>query len=116
MKKHEIHYCDSMAGNGSTALSILLDYLKDESISKKGIELSTQQWKLIDHRDTIPQQNNCTDCGVFTCMNCILACLQQVVLLYGCSLYSLLIIHRKIFHQFENFLYILLFMVVYKIV
>ena len=37
MKKHEIHYCDSMAGNGSTALSILLDYLKDESISKRGI-------------------------------------------------------------------------------
>ena len=78
MKKKEIRYCDSMSGNGSTILRNLIDYLQRESMDKKKEELNRSEWSLRDMRSTIPQQQNCSDCGVFTCVNAILSCLRLV--------------------------------------
>lgn len=78
MEKKEIHYCDSMAGSGDFALSTLLRYLKEEYSNKKGSLFLTEEWKTVDHKRSCPQQNNSTDCGVFTSMNCILSCLKLV--------------------------------------
>lgn len=64
MKKKEIRYCDSMSGNGSTILRNLIDYLQKESMDKKKEELNRSEWSLRDMRSTIPQQQNCSDCGV----------------------------------------------------
>ena len=82
IKDKEIHYCDSMAGNGMVALEKLLEYLEEESKDKLKKELNKTEWKLIDHKSRIPQQQNCTDCGVFTIMNCILSCFKLVVCVF----------------------------------
>lgn len=78
MEKKEVHYCDSMSGSGKYALTTIMNYLKEELKNKKGTILNEKEWKTIDHQESVPQQNNCTDCGVFTSVNCILACLKLV--------------------------------------
>ena len=71
MTDKEIHYCDSMSGSGKTALQLLLSYLQEEYKNKKGGDFNRNEWKLVDNGNNVPQQQNCTDCGVFTCLNCI---------------------------------------------
>ena len=78
VKRKEIRYCDSMGGSGTYVLNTLLEYLVSEYSDKKSGTLQRDEWKLKDMRRTVPQQNNCCDCGVFTCANCILSALDLV--------------------------------------
>lgn len=78
MDEKEVCYCDSMGGRGEWVLNLLKGYLKDEMKQKKGRELDEREWTLTDRGRSVPQQDNCTDCGVFTCANCLLACLRLV--------------------------------------
>ena len=94
MKKKEIRYCDSMSGNGSTILRNLLDYLQKESRDKKKEELNRDEWSLRDMKNSIPQQQNCSDCGVFTCVNAILSCMHLV-----CCCFSSLPIAFQVFSK-----------------
>ena len=77
-EKKEIRYCDSMGGSGRYILNSLLKYLVLEYKDKKDGVFPEEEWKLNDMLDSIPQQNNCCDCGVFTCVNSILSCLNRV--------------------------------------
>ena len=78
VRRKEIRYCDSMGGSGRYILNTLLEYLASECSDKKNDTLQRNEWKLQDMKRTIPQQNNCCDCGVFTCANCILSSLNLV--------------------------------------
>lgn len=74
-----ISYYDSMAGGrvnqkGELHLKAILSYLQKEHADKKKDPLPTD-WKIngvgesedVNHNDRIPQQENGSDCGVFTC-------------------------------------------------
>lgn len=70
IEKKIISYYDSMGGSGSQYLKTILKYLKDEKLDKLKENLNEDQWKLIDMRDTIPQQQNGYDCGMFMLCYC----------------------------------------------
>lgn len=84
MERKEIRYCDSMGGCSPYILNTLMNYLISEFKDKKGEVLERDKWKLHDMEDSIPQQDNCCDCGVFTCVNAILSCIKFVSL-YDCD-------------------------------
>ena len=67
VQRKEIHYYDSMRSSGQKYLDAMWQWACDEFKIKKGILLNKSEWKIISFRDT-PQQNNGTDCGVFTIM------------------------------------------------
>ena len=68
IQKKEIHFYDSMSGNGHQYLHVVLKWLVDEALSKKQTVLDPAEWKLIDEEHDVPQQQNGYDCGVFTIM------------------------------------------------
>jgi hypothetical protein len=67
VKFKRITYYDSMGGEGRSVLETIFRYLKDEHQSKKNAPLP-DGWEFVSPKKTVPQQNNCNDCGVFTCM------------------------------------------------
>jgi len=67
-----INYYDSLGGSGTHVINALGRWLEDESRAKRGVALDTSHcganfWTRRSHGKTIPQQNNMSDCGVFTC-------------------------------------------------
>ena len=62
----QIHYFDSMGGNGDFFLKGLRQWVMDEARTKKNQILDPSEWTLINHRHECPQQGNAVDCGVFT--------------------------------------------------
>lgn len=63
-----ISYYDSLGGQVGGCCDRLLQYLKEESYDKKKQDFDGEVWKLIDaYSYSIPQQKNCSDCGVFAC-------------------------------------------------
>ena len=71
MNERKIQIYDSLISSGrpyQMYLQCLLKYLKDERIYKCHTHLDTQPWDMISCQQDTPQQENCTDCGVFVCM------------------------------------------------
>ncbi|XP_063300860.1 sentrin-specific protease 1-like isoform X1 [Pelobates fuscus] len=67
-RKKSITYYDSMGGLNNEACRILLHYLKQESLDKKGVCFDTNDWTLsCKNNQEIPQQMNGSDCGMFAC-------------------------------------------------
>uniref|UniRef100_A0A7M4EHE4 SUMO specific peptidase 1 n=1 Tax=Crocodylus porosus TaxID=8502 RepID=A0A7M4EHE4_CROPO len=67
-RKKTITYYDSMGGRNTEACSILLQYLKQESLDKKRKEFDDNGWlQLCKKSQEIPQQMNGSDCGMFAC-------------------------------------------------
>ncbi|XP_013874088.1 sentrin-specific protease 1 isoform X3 [Austrofundulus limnaeus] len=67
-RKKYVTYFDSMGGRNDDACRLLFNYLKQESLDKKGKELDTSGWTLHSKKPSeIPQQMNGSDCGMFTC-------------------------------------------------
>ena len=63
-----ITYYDSMGASGRLILEILKRYLMDEHENKKKSALpNIEAWRLISPKRSVPQQQNCSDCGVFMC-------------------------------------------------
>ena len=65
-----ILYADSSAGNGTVVLDNVEQYLRADLAHKTsatdGIDNAcSQQWQKMDLQDTVPQQTNTFDCGVF---------------------------------------------------
>ncbi|XP_075412284.1 sentrin-specific protease 2 isoform X1 [Tenrec ecaudatus] len=68
LRKKCLKYLDSMGQKGHRICEILLQYLQDESKTKRNIDLNLLEWThytLKPHE--IPQQLNGSDCGMFTC-------------------------------------------------
>jgi len=69
MEEREVHYYDSMAGNGTKYIKTILRWVGDEAKTKKGWEnYDVSDFVEIDHGDEVPQQANGYDCGVFSCI------------------------------------------------
>ena len=65
-QRKEVHFYDSMHGNGEKYLDALRRWLVDEA-KKKSIDLDLSNWNF-QSVGTAPLQHNGTDCGVFTIM------------------------------------------------
>ena len=78
MEKKEIGYYDSMGSCGRDIADTLVSYLEQEMKDKKGSVFNRSEWSEKDMGSSIPQQSNCSDCGVFVCTNSILLCLKLV--------------------------------------
>ncbi|XP_045152364.1 sentrin-specific protease 2 isoform X2 [Echinops telfairi] len=68
LRKKCLKYLDSMGQKGHRICELLLQYLQDESKTKRNIDLNLLEWTqytLKPHE--IPQQLNGSDCGMFTC-------------------------------------------------
>lgn len=69
VQEKRICYYDSMNGNGDRYLTALRCWLVDEAQNKKQMNLDGQEYTLIGSvENNVPQQNNGSDCGVFTIM------------------------------------------------
>lgn len=68
MLSKELHYYDSMNGDGLRYLQCGLRWLSDEVLDKRQITLNTNDWRCFHKEPGIPQQNNDYDCGVFVIM------------------------------------------------
>ena len=66
MAKKEIHYYDSMSGDGKKYLEGMKKWLIDEYLDKKKGEFNIENWILIDREKHVPQQQNGVDCGMFS--------------------------------------------------
>jgi len=66
MKEKKVIYLDSMGGQNEECRELILEYLRVEHEVKKNSELpagwTTESWS-----HDVPQQDNGSDCGVFTC-------------------------------------------------
>lgn len=65
LKARQLEYFDSLGGRHPDVPDRLRRWLKEESLDKRGVELSLDGWQ--DHQGSCPQQNNGIDCGVFVC-------------------------------------------------
>ena len=61
-----VYYFDSMGGNNRACLEALCEYLRKEHMDKKNEEYSMNNFEMVVMKD-IPQQNNSSDCGMFSC-------------------------------------------------
>ncbi|KAM7132808.1 sentrin-specific protease 2 isoform 5-T5 [Molossus nigricans] len=68
LRKKCLKYLDSMGQKGNRICEILLQYLQDESKTKRNVDLSLLEWTHYSMKPhEIPQQLNGSDCGMFTC-------------------------------------------------
>ncbi|TKC45736.1 hypothetical protein EI555_001804, partial [Monodon monoceros] len=68
LRKTCLKYLDSMGQKGHRICEILLQYLQDESKTKRNIDLNVLEWTHYHMKaHEIPQQLNGSDCGMFTC-------------------------------------------------
>lgn len=67
LKNKTIKYYDSMGAPNNPVLTALANYLKEECLDKKKCEFDMNGWTYENVRN-IPQQENGSDCGVFSCM------------------------------------------------
>lgn len=66
-QKCTVTYYDSMGAPGRGTLEALFRYIQDEHVDKKGGQpmAGVEKWELVSPGRRIPQQQNCSDCGVF---------------------------------------------------
>ncbi|EPQ02846.1 Sentrin-specific protease 2 [Myotis brandtii] len=68
LRKRCLKYLDSMGQKGNRICEILLQYLQDESKTKRNVDLNLLEWTHYSMKPhEIPQQLNGSDCGMFTC-------------------------------------------------
>lgn len=65
----EIHYYDSMSGEGKEYTDLVKRWLVQEAIRRKKTAFDITEWKVLSREKGVPQQfSNGTECGVFTMM------------------------------------------------
>ena len=66
-RQKNIVYYDSMGAKKKEVVNDIKTYLKEEHLDKKKSEIDLSDWQSICMGCASPQQNNGSDCGVFTC-------------------------------------------------
>jgi len=66
LEKKAISYYDSMGGRNNRCLRALSKYIEEEHLAKKSAPLDMSDWSQ-EIAESIPQQMNGSDCGMFTC-------------------------------------------------
>ncbi len=64
-RRKRIEYYDSMRSYNRYYFDVVREYLEEESVDKRKIEMDWTGWTDYCPKDS-PQQNNGSDCGVFT--------------------------------------------------
>ena len=69
MQLKQIVYFDSLYSdyNSTKYCNAIFEYIKNEHTHKKGTDLSNE-WKICQQEESMPQQQNGYDCGVFVCV------------------------------------------------
>ncbi|XP_027632498.1 sentrin-specific protease 2 isoform X3 [Tupaia chinensis] len=68
LRRKCLKYLDSMGQKGHRICELLLQYLQDESKTKRNTDLNLLEWTHYSMKPhEIPQQLNGSDCGMFTC-------------------------------------------------
>jgi sentrin-specific protease 1 len=68
IRDKKVEYYDSMGGKNPSCMKNLRLYIADEHKAKKdGAELDMSDWTTYTPGDSVPQQHNIFDCGVFMC-------------------------------------------------
>ncbi|XP_066478014.1 sentrin-specific protease 2 [Tiliqua scincoides] len=68
IRRETIKYFDSMGQNGYRICKRLLQYLQEESKTKRNLHINASSWTLYSVKPhEIPQQLNGSDCGMFAC-------------------------------------------------
>jgi len=67
IRDKKIEYYDSMGGTNPSCIKNLKQYVVDEHQAKKGSAIDITEWGTYTPADSVPQQNNAFDCGVFMC-------------------------------------------------
>jgi len=65
MRHQVIYYLDALGGNNQVCQDVLLEYLREEHLVKSGTPLNSK-WRTESISKLIPQQQNSSDCGMFT--------------------------------------------------
>ncbi|NXH17039.1 SENP2 protease, partial [Bucco capensis] len=87
LRRKNIKYYDSMAQNGNNICQILFQYLKEESLAKRNLDLSSSEWTLHSMEShEIPQQMNGSDCGVFMCKYADFIARDKPITFTGCDM------------------------------
>ena len=68
MLRKELHYYDSMNGDGRRFLKAALQWLSDDIMDKTHIQIDLREWKCFHQETDVPQQRNGFDCGMFIIM------------------------------------------------
>ncbi len=67
MKEKQIQYYDSLSvGKGNSYMNDVLQYLVDED--KGQGHMKSEEWTLVPSKESVPKQENWSDCGAFICM------------------------------------------------
>ncbi len=67
MKETQIQYYDSHAvGAGNSHMNDVLRYLVNEDKGQSCVKL--EEWALVPSTETVPKQENASDCGAFICI------------------------------------------------
>lgn len=66
-EQHSIEYYDSLGNEFRYCIDLIFNFLQNESIKKKNMELDIEKWRLQYKIPNIPKQQNYYDCGVFVC-------------------------------------------------
>jgi len=68
IKDKRVEYYDSLGDQNFSCLEVLKKYLVDEYKTQKSSDIDLSSWVMYaPGNKNVPQQNNATDCGVFTC-------------------------------------------------
>jgi Ulp1 family protease len=68
LDKKEMHYYDSMHGNGVKYTDIAMGWLVNEMKVKRNIDMVISEWDVIIKHDNPKQFNDPNECGMFTIM------------------------------------------------
>ena len=68
---HQIHYYDSVGASGKRYINALIWYLIEKARRENNTDLNEVDFVVTDHGNTIPQQGNGFDCGMFCCLNAL---------------------------------------------
>lgn len=68
LDKKELHYYDSMNGDGEMYTAIAMGWLVNEMKVKKNEDILMSEWNVIVKRDNPKQLNDHNECGMFTIM------------------------------------------------
>uniref|UniRef100_A0A7S1NSQ0 Ubiquitin-like protease family profile domain-containing protein n=1 Tax=Eutreptiella gymnastica TaxID=73025 RepID=A0A7S1NSQ0_9EUGL len=67
LRERRFEFYDSLGSEGRHHLEKLQQYIEQEHENKKGTKLDTSDWAFYTPETSVPQQNNFSDCGVFSC-------------------------------------------------
>lgn len=68
LEKKEIHYYDSLNGQGKKYTALAMGWLANEMKVKKNVDIDASEWNIVVKCDNPKQSYNPNECGMFSIM------------------------------------------------